>query len=463
MGFLTLDIAGRALAAQQLAIEVSGNNLANATTPGYRRETANLVESPPFPDPALSGQPMGTGVSVSTVTRATNAFLARAVRSQYGLTGQWQTVSQNLTQIQSLFQEPSSGGLAESLASFFSAWLTVSQNPTNLAARQAVLEQGTNLANLFHSMSRQILAELQNVNQTVTSQVAQINSLGSQIAALNHQISIAQASGGPANTLLDQRGALLDQLSQLTQVSYTVSPASGALNVYLGSSPLVVNTQVDKLTTQAPSGSSPGMLTPGWQVSPTQFVALNPSSGALKGSLDTWTHYLSYYLGQLNTLADNLGTAVNAVYANGSPSGQVYFTGLTGSATSAQTLAVNPNLTASQLVVSSSTNPGPGNGQNALAIANLQSQTQTALGATFSGYYTSLVGRVGVDGQNANAQLTSSQASLTALRNARQGATGVDVNQASIQLIAEQQGYVAAAKLVAVEQSTINSLLQAVS
>jgi len=142
MAFDILNIASRAIAAQQLALEVTGNNMANATTPGYHVESAVLAEAMPSPDPTEPNALVGQGVDVLTVSRATNAFLSRSVRTQQSILGYDQAKSQGLGEVQNIFQEPAPQGLAETMNAFFQSWLTLSENPTSVAAEEGVIQQG---------------------------------------------------------------------------------------------------------------------------------------------------------------------------------------------------------------------------------------------------------------------------------------------------------------------------------
>lgn len=76
MSFLMLNIAQRSLASQELAMEVTGQNLTNATTPGYHRESAVITEAPPIPVTDLGGDSgagqLGEGTTVSTIQRASD-------------------------------------------------------------------------------------------------------------------------------------------------------------------------------------------------------------------------------------------------------------------------------------------------------------------------------------------------------------------------------------------------------
>ncbi len=457
MAFTILNIASRSLAAEQLAMEVTGNNMANAATPGYRRETADLVEAPPIPSSSLNGTLEGQGVNVQAISRAQNAFLSRSVRTQYGSMGRWKTLSSVLSQIQNIFQEPASSGLQEAMSHFFNAWQTLSQTPNSLSSRQAVLEEGKSLAGTFNGMSQELYSTIQNVNHSVNSTVNQINTLSSEIARLNTQISSVSSSGSSANALLDQRGLLLDQLSQLVNISYTVNPDQ-SVNVYLGNNQLVSNNQAQSLSVSPPASSS-GILQVHLGGNPLTGLKNGELSGLLQAGAD-----ISNYSSQLNTLAHSVVDAVNyqqqqGYQLNSSTPGGPFFS---PSALSAGTIHVFGNLT-TQAIAAASHKNAPGDGSNALAMANLVHSARPSLTEyTFGQYYTNLVGQVGNQGQHAQDLFNSANQTLQSLRNARQSATGVDINQSSAHLISEQQSYQAAAKLIGVEQSLMSSLFQAV-
>ncbi|POB10443.1 flagellar hook-associated protein FlgK [Sulfobacillus sp. hq2] len=479
MSFMMLNIAGRSLSAQQLAMEVTGNNLANATTTGYHNEIANLVETPPIPSSQLNGSLQGQGVSVDAITRASNAFLARSVRTQLGTTGYWQSMNTSLSQIQNVFQEPSASGLSEAMGAFFNAWLTLSQTPSSLSARQAVIDQGKNLASTFNSMANQITGEIQNINQSVVNTVQKINTITSQIAQLNQQISAVTGAGGSANTLLDQRGTLMNQLSQLVNISYTVNPDQ-SVNIYLGSNALVINQTAHSLMTSAPTtANSVDQIAFHDNPSQTLNASNGLQNGELAGLLTAGNQNLPGYLTSLDALAGDLASAVNAQQEagytlNSATNGPIFFTSSLSSTApvTASTIQVSSTLTSQDVAAAQNPN-APGDGSNALTIANMIYQPEispttgtldtTSTGVTFNQFYTNLVGQVGNDGQQASNQFASAQNTLNSLQNAQESATGVDVNEQSAQLIQEQQSYQAAAQLVSVEQSTMASLLAAVS
>ncbi len=500
MGFEVLGIASQALAAQQLALDVTGNNMANATTPGYHVESVNLTENAPAPDAVMPTTLIGNGVTATAVTRATNAFLSSSVRNETSAVGYATALTQGISQVQNIFQEPQQGGLAEMMNQFNQSWLTLSQNPTSLSARQSVLQDGQTLASTLNGMSSSLQTEEANVNQNITSQVQQINQLAQQIAQLNGQVATVSTSGQQPNDLLDQRGQLLTQLSQLVQVHYANGPA-GSLDVYIGSHPLVTGEQTFQMQAQpGPFGNQ----VPTWTDTQT---AVQAQSGSLAGNMALLYQlpphgatgaasagYLTSYGQSLDLIAGNLANMVNYYQQQGlnlsgtasTSTGGVtqFFTG-----TTAGTIAVNSSMTADQIAAATpaagTATSGPGNGSNALDLYNalttgpmfystvptsssppagfVPPTSTSSTAPSLASYYQSTVGKVGLDGQNATNQQTDAQNTLTSLNNDLQSVTGVDLNQQSVNMIQEQQSYEAAAKLIAAQQSITQSLLSAVN
>ena len=73
-----LQIGRSAILTSQAAISVAGNNMANAATPGYHRQVANL--SPSRSDAIGRNQFVGTGVSLVSVNRAIDYALQSRLR-----------------------------------------------------------------------------------------------------------------------------------------------------------------------------------------------------------------------------------------------------------------------------------------------------------------------------------------------------------------------------------------------
>ncbi|MFY9133721.1 MAG: flagellar basal body protein, partial [Bacillota bacterium] len=84
--FVGLETARRALYAQRAAIDITGHNVSNVNTPGYRRQRPVIEATPPAPG-AL--QP-GTGVKVAGIERMRDQFVDTQIRHTLASLGRWE-------------------------------------------------------------------------------------------------------------------------------------------------------------------------------------------------------------------------------------------------------------------------------------------------------------------------------------------------------------------------------------
>jgi flagellar hook-associated protein 1 FlgK len=306
-------ISVSALQAFQQAINVVSNNVANASTPGYDRQTVNLTEALPQANGSTS---IGGGVLVGGVSRSFNQAAASQLNSSQSLLGQLNALQNYSTQIDNLFGT-SAGGLSTALQNFYSAFSDVATNPTSTASRQALLGQAQNLASSFQNASGELNSLNTDVNNRIGQDVTQINSIASSISTLNQQIVIGTAQGGnsPPNALLDQRDQLVSNLSQLVGVT-TTTEANGSLNVFIGNGqPLVLQGQTTKLTT-LPNQFNASQLEVGTTATSLSLSA-NITSGDLGGLLAARSQVINPALNQLGQVATAVSQTVNAQQGDG--------------------------------------------------------------------------------------------------------------------------------------------------
>jgi flagellar hook-associated protein 1 FlgK len=300
-------ISVSALQAFQNAINVTSNNVANASTPGYDRETVNLTEALPQADGAAT---VGAGVLVTGISRAFSQAAANQLNTSQSSLGQLSALQSYSTQIDNLFGT-TVGGLSTTLQSFYSAFSDVANNPTSTASRQALLGDAQNVAASFQNASSELNSLNTDVNSRISADVTQINSLASSISTLNQQIVVGTSQDGnqPPNELLDQRDQLVSSLSQLVGVT-TTTEADGSLNVFVGNGqPLVLQGQTTKLTT-LPNQFNASQLEIGTSTS-SVAISNQITSGDLGGLLAARTQVINPTLNQLGQIATALSQTVN--------------------------------------------------------------------------------------------------------------------------------------------------------
>ncbi len=347
------QISVSALQAFQAAINTTSNNIANANTPGYDVESANLTEAVPQSNGTAT---VGAGVEVSGISRAFSQAATNQLNTSQSTLASLNAVQNYTTQIDNDFGT-NLGGLSTAIQSFYNAASTVANDPSSTASRQALLSSAQTLASSFQSAGSQLNGLNTDVNSRITSDVQQINTISSTIANLNQQIesSTAQAGGQVPNELLDQRDQQISNLSQLVGVT-TTTQADGAVNVFIGNGqPLVLEDKAQSLTT-IPNQFNASQLEIGSSTA-AGSISSQITSGDLGGLLQARSQVINPALSKLGQIATTLSQTVNAqqaqgLDANGNLGTAIFSVGApTATASSANTDATSANLSADNYVL----------------------------------------------------------------------------------------------------------------
>jgi flagellar hook-associated protein 1 FlgK len=435
-----LNIALQSMQAEQEALATTTNNIANANTPGYTRETVSFEETPPV---QYGGLLLGDGVTIGQITSQRDSLLQAGLEQQTQQQAKYNSYLGTMQQVQSLFNESSGNGVQGSVTAFFNSLQQLSTSPSDSNLRQAVLTAAQNMAQTFNTTAGNLSQMQQSANVTVTQTVNQINSLTSQIASVNAQVTAATASGQNAGTFIDQRDQLIQQLSGLVDVS-TIDTGNGGVTLTTSNgTALVAGNQSFQLTTQTSAVS-------GFQdvYSQGSDITSSLAGGSLAGAIQARDVTIPSILSSLDALAYGIGSSVNSVNEagtdiNGNAGGALFLVPASGAAGAASTIAAaitDPSKIAGSL------NGTAGDNSNINAMLALQNQSivngQTPLNA-----YSNLVFQVGNDVSTAQANSTASSAMVQQLQNQISSVSGVDVNQESVNLVQYERAYQAAAQV----------------
>src|SRR5687768_17050364 len=233
-----LNVGRSALAVHQAAIQVTGNNIANAGNADFTRQTSTIT---PGRDQQLKGGIfVGTGVNLDSVKRQIDEALQGRLRCSFSDNEAAATAQQWLGRVESVFNELGDDDLSTQLSAFFGSWSNLANRPQDNGLRQVALQNGEALAHAFNDLRGHVADLHGDVDDRLTAQVTDADALADQIAALNVEIATAEGGGrSQANGLRDQRDAVLNRLSELMDVR-AVQQDNGQLNVYLGSEPLII-------------------------------------------------------------------------------------------------------------------------------------------------------------------------------------------------------------------------------
>jgi len=438
----SLNMALQSMQAEQEALSTTTNNISNVNTLGYTRQTVSFEEAPPV---QYGGLLLGDGVAVGQITSQRDELLQTRLDQETQQQSKYDSYLGSMQQVQTLFNETTGNGLQSSLTAFFNSLQQLSTSPSDPSLRQGVLTAAQNLAQTFNSTANNLTQLQQNADSTVSQSVNQINTLTSQIASLNVQISSATSSGQNAGTFIDQRDQLVNQLSGLVDVS-SIDAGNGTVTLTTSSgAALVVGNQSYQLTTQTNSSGFQDVYSQGADIT----SAL--TGGALAGAIQARDQTIPSVMSSLDALASGLGNSLNSINEagtdlNGNAGGALFTVPSAGSTGAAATISVaitDPSKIAASL------NGTAGDNSNINAMLALQNQTivngQTPLNA-----YSNLVFQVGNDVSTAQSESTSAQAMVQQLQNQIGSVSGVDINEESVNLVQYERAYQAAAQVSSV-------------
>ncbi len=235
----SIQLANSSLQATQVGLQVVGQNIANANTPGYVRETVDLT---PGPTQRSGNLLFGSGVEVQGIVQQVDKFLQERLRNATSDTSGTQITQETYSQLEGLVGDLSDTGLSTSLDNFFSSISNILNQPESDSVRNLAVLQGQSLTSDINDLATRSEQLRSDLNDRVGQSANDINGFLTQIAKLNTQI--ANAEGGGTSTsnavgLRDQRNNALTQLSQLIDVKTQEQP-DGTVSVFAGGDFLVL-------------------------------------------------------------------------------------------------------------------------------------------------------------------------------------------------------------------------------
>jgi flagellar hook-associated protein 1 len=335
-----INIGRTALNASQLGIQVAGNNMANASTPGYSRQVLSL--SPLFANKNVPQVSIGAGVQVAGIQRQVDQGLLNRIWSTSGDQAGAQAILDIYSQVEASLNELGDSDLSSELSGFFRAW---SERANNTKSAAAVVQQGDKLASFLRRVRNDLTRQNDQIEAQLAGQVSQANSILESISQLNQAISDAEVGGQPANTLRDQRDQFVTQLSELVPVT-VIDRGREGYDVLVSSVPVVLGAQSRGLelgTQTDASGKQQVFLS-----TKSDKARLPVDKGTIGGLLASQGVVIENVVGKLDTLAGQLIFEVNKLHATGT-NGRGYSTMLStqGVATADRARALNDPLNTS--------------------------------------------------------------------------------------------------------------------
>ncbi|HHV10446.1 MAG TPA: flagellar hook-associated protein FlgK [Clostridiales bacterium] len=216
--FFGLNIGKTGLYAYQAAIDTTAHNISNAETDGYSRQVMGQKAGKALRMNSTYGM-AGTGVTVTGVTQMRDLYYDEKYWSNSSLYGEYAGKAYYMSEIENYFNEVKESGFTTTYNSLFDSLSELQKNPSSSTVRTQVINYAKSLTEFFNSVSSNLKSVQEECNFEIRNQVDQINSISQQLAALTKQINTLEIQGGMANDLRDQRALLIDELSQIANVS----------------------------------------------------------------------------------------------------------------------------------------------------------------------------------------------------------------------------------------------------
>jgi flagellar hook-associated protein 1 FlgK len=296
------------LLASRVALDTTGHNIANASVPGYSRQTVTLATRNPE---HVGGYFIGQGVDVVGVQRAYSQYLTTALWTQDSSLQRATTFNQLTDDLNNLLG--GSNNLQSSLDGFYASVQDAANDPGSAPTRQAMLGKAASLVGTFHTLDQQLGQQAGQVNQRISDSVSAINSLSQSIASLNQQIEREAAGGTPPSDLLDRRDQLVQQLSE--QVGVTTSAQGNSINIFTGNGQTLVSGSTALALKAAPDPYDPTRINVVSQTGATLDGQLQ--GGSLGGLLDYRSSVLEPARNQLGRVAIAFANTINAQHRQG--------------------------------------------------------------------------------------------------------------------------------------------------
>ena len=457
--FSGLNTALSSLIAQRQALDVAGQNIANANTVGYTRQRASLASIEALSSPSMfsAGLTTGNGTGVTGIARLGDIFLDARVRAETGSASFAATKADAYDRLESTIAEPGDLGVSDALQKFWAGWEDVGNNPGSGAFREVLLKNATALTQRISAGHAAVATQWGQTRTELTAAVVEVNSSAEMVAGLNQSIRGVLVSGGSANELIDQRNLLITGLSALVGASAVERP-DGTVDVLVGGNALVRGDKAFSLEINANSLVMGSDVTVSW----TGGAQLGAEAGAVVGMVNvlaTATNggVLTGVAASYDDLAKNLITTVNTQHgkawtATGAPGGD--FFGTTGASAAAALAVTIIDVDAIAVRKAPPDESGPLDGSMGNAMAQLAKVTGGP-----DAQWTKFVANVGVQSRSATQSAAITEATRSNAEGLQMSNASVDVDEEAVNMLTYQRAYEGAARVLTAIDAMLDTLI----
>ncbi|WP_347109894.1 flagellar hook-associated protein FlgK [Paenarthrobacter sp. S56] len=459
-----LNTAYRGLTAAQQAINLAGQNIANASTAGYTRQRIeqSAIGAPlPVGLNAGVGQ-AGQGVSVDGIARLGSSFLDAGVRNSAAASGYATVRSTELQRLEDSLQEPGAHGLSTALQTFWASWQGVANHPGESAPTSVLLEAAATLSETVSGGYKALDAQWSRVRGEAAASVDELNAAAGRVADLNARIRSTVAAGGSANELIDARNQLTESIASMAGGTVREN-ADGTADVFIGGNALVSGTSVRQLTLAGPTAMGTANTPVQLEWADRPGTAVNLDGGKLAGAVSLLAPAngsgtggaIAQAADAYNVFAGQLMNDVNAVHRTGQSStgaSNLDFFSTAPGVPAALSLRVVPTNAAG--IATGAAGSGALDGSVADKLSQIGSSASSP-----DVFWSGVVSGIGMASRSAQQHSQLADAAGVAAVGQRNSGAGVSLDEENINLLAGQHAYQAAARVMTAIDEALDVLI----
>lgn len=437
-----ISIARSGVQAAKIGLDLTAQNIANASSTGYVRRTASFSEVAEAGGSYRNSDLSLSGVRLDSIKRNADAFRQAEVRRTGSDVARASAEVSGLENIESAIEK---SGVYEAIVDFESSLQQLAQDPVDTSLRAAVIEKARTMVGSFQIAGQEMAAAGEGLRFQATDGVAQVNRIAQELARTNSRLARTADANDNRAALLDQRDTLLEELSAYGNIAATFG-ADGQVAVKLGGT-----AGSDLVTGNSAATVSMAIAADGTITFDVGGTPLTLAGGSLAGQQLALTKNAQIKT-DLDDLVAGIVTDFNAAQTggadlDGSPGVAIF----SGSTTATIALAVQDGRKIATAPAGSAAGSRDATNLNAIrtALAGLDpAGTMDAILFDISG---TLAGR--------NVTLGALQSIADTAKVALTAQSGVDLDQEAVNLVRYQQAFQASGKVMQVASDIFDTLL----
>ena len=448
-----MSVAREGMAASTAALQTAGSNIANVATPGYARRTAILETTT-----------AGGGVRYAQTARTVDRFAQAHVVEERGKQGAARARSDALSEVENAIA-PAGSSFGDKAVELVKSLNALTAFPIDPSLRADVVAKAENFASSVKSTAASLQTQSEALMGRSQDILTEVNANLKRVADLNRQIAIAQASGGDAGALRDQRDQVVNNIGERLGAK-TIEDENGQVTLFAAGAVLVAGNDASQLSLDLdPStGAMRFYATP--PGGNKNEITARVDTGTLGGLREARDTDLAKTMANLDAYAYDVANAFNAVHASGvgldGVGGRALFTVSATATGAAASLALNADIAGHPERIAASDTAGnlPGGNTVALKLADL-ADTQAFGGATLADRYAAMATDIGFRKQGADSELQLRTDTLAVAQSLSDSANGVSLDEEMVNLAQYQRAFQASAKVMKAADELMESLLNA--